>query len=219
MICHRVILSKKFLFFLMAVIIHSICCSGQSFEGKIIYRVSGKTPDPKHTSQEIVDLMLNDIDTLAILYVSKNRYKLVTLARDTGLPRIVNQYDPSLNMLYDYQPDSEFVMKFPNSPITYRKKTIEASGQKTLLDNDCSAISLSFSDIRTLVYYSSKFKIDPSDIRVDAPLFLQFIRQAKAIPLKIVMSGNGAIHALEYEATSIIQEELPDNIFELPGKY
>jgi hypothetical protein len=122
-------------------------------------------------------------------------------------------------MLYNYQPDSKFAMKSSNPPaITYQKKVIQRNGQKTLLDSNCTAISLTFSDTRAVVYYSNNFSVDTKDIRIDAPLFLQFMRQAEAIPLKIIMSGNGAIHALEYEATSIILEELPESTFELPDE-
>ena len=211
-------LKKVFFLFLFFILCH-LSGKSQSFEGKIIYRVSGKTPDLKRTSQETIDMMLMDMDTTAILYISKSRYKLVTLARDTGLPRMVNQYDPFLNMIYDYQPDSKFAMKSPNPPaITYQKKVIKRNGQKTLLDSNCTAISLTFSDTRAVVYYSNNFSVDTKDIRIDAPLFLQFMRQTEAIPLKIIMSGNGAIHALEYEAISIIREELPDSTFKFPDK-
>lgn len=47
-------------------------------------------------------MMFKDADTTAILYLKGDYYKFVTLDRETTKVKVVNQYDPVSNQIFDY---------------------------------------------------------------------------------------------------------------------
>ncbi len=191
--------------------------SAQSFEGKITYRLSVESKDTTKVSPSQINMMFNDADTMAVLYISNNRFKMITLNRATGEPRVINQYDPATKTIYDYMYNSEFVIESGNATLyEYRKKKHKKDGQKVLLDENCAVDKLTYSNVTIFMWHSPRFPVDPETIHKDAPSFLQFIRQIGRIPLKFTMSSSNTVHKLVYEALSISRESVPDYVFDHP---
>jgi len=199
------------------------CTAGysQSFEGKIVYRLSIESPDPKRISPEQIEMMFSDADTTCILYLKGDYYKFVTLDRESAKVKVVNQYDPVSNKIYDYvlkdSTSDPFVMQHENTTAMSVFKKRKAGREKaSILGEPCEAVILDYGSHYTMLYFSHRYKVISGDIRKDAPSFLQYLRECEAVPLKIVMSGGGAVHNLIFEAIEIMEGPLDPNVFNLP---
>jgi hypothetical protein len=193
----------------------------QSFEGKIIYRLSIESADLKRITASQIEMMFNDADTTCILYFKGDQYKLITLDRESGKVKTVNQFVPVSNKIIDYvltdSPGVPFVMQTENTPnINVFKKRKINEDQISILGEPCDVIVLDYGSHSTTLFFSNKNKINARGIRADAPSFLQYLRECQSIPLKIVISGGGAVHNLVFEATEITQGPVDDAIFLLP---
>ena len=71
-------------FFLTLVSIES---NSQTFEGKIIYRISVELPENSNISIEHFEMMFQDMDTIANFYLKNSNYKMVTLDAKTNKPK------------------------------------------------------------------------------------------------------------------------------------
>lgn len=196
-------------------------CRCQSFEGKIVYRLSIESSDPKQISREQVAMMFKDADTTSILYLKGNYYKFVTLNGETAGMMTVNQYDPVSNKIYDYVLEDStshaFVMQTENSNAAnmFNKRRID-NKQISILGQICDGIILDYGSHSTKLYFSGGYSVNSSAIRKDAPSFLQYLRECGSIPLKIVMSGGGALHNLVFEAIEIVEGPVDAKVFTLP---
>lgn len=197
------------------------CAAGhsQSFEGKIVYRLSIESPDPKRISPEQIKMMFNDVDTTCILYLKGDYYKFVTLDRESAKAKVVNQYDPVLNKIYDYvltdSISDPFVMQTENPTTTFVFKKRKGREKVSILGEPCEAITLDYGSHYTMLYFSDRYKVSSRGIRKDAPSFLQYLRECEAVPLKIVMSGGGAVHNLVFEAIEIVEGPVDPDVFNL----
>lgn len=208
---------------LFLLLLSSVCYTyGQSFEGRIVYRLSIESSDPKRISSQQIEMMFKDADTTAILYLKGNRYKLVTLDHKTKKVKTVNQYDPVSNKIYDYvlvdSTKNPFVMQTNNtsSQIPYKRHRIK-NEELIILGQECNGIILNYGSGYTKLYFSDKYNLNTESISENAPSFLNYVKKCESLPLKIVISGNGAVHNLIFEATEIIQEVVDEKIFGLPN--
>ncbi|HEX6171525.1 MAG TPA: hypothetical protein VFZ33_17690 [Chitinophagaceae bacterium] len=192
-------------------------CFSQSFEGKIVYRLSIESSDPKKISQEQIEMMFKDADTLCVLYIKGDHYKFVTLDLATSNVKAVNQYDPVSNKIYDYRPSDQqhLVRETENSTIKYKTRKVKIDNI-SILGQKCHSVTIDYGSHSTKIYVSDKFKVNRETIRNNAPSFLQYIRECESIPLKIIMTGGGAVHNLVLEAIDILEEPIDSNVFDLP---
>lgn len=196
-------------------------CNGQIFEGKVVYRLSIESSDPKRLSSEQIAMMFNDVDTTCILYLKGDQYKFVTLDRETSEVKVVNQYDPVSNKIYDYVVTDEtakpFIMQSENFGVLNAFKRKKTGSEKTkILGESCEGLILDYGTHSTTLYFSNKKKVNSSAIRKDGPAFLQYFRECESIPLKIIMSGGGAVHNLIFEVVEIVEGPVDENVFVLP---
>jgi len=197
------------------------CSFAQGFEGKIIYLTSIENANPPKTSNEQFNQMFSDdIDTIAILYLSQNRYKLVTLDAKTNSPKTVTQYDPDLRKNYSYiAGDNSMCMvsdvNFNSMPSPKISKDINDT--LTILGKKCSSLVIDYGIIsKTKIYYSIDYKVDIQSIENDAFGFLQYIYESKSLPLKIIVSGNGAIQNQIFTVKEVREEKLDKDTFKIP---
>jgi hypothetical protein len=66
------------------------------------------------------------------------------------------------------------------------------------------------------IYYSEDYKVNVESLKNMPYGFLEYIYKTGALPLKIVMSGNGTIHNLVFTAIEIKEEQLNNKLFEVP---
>jgi len=135
---------------LFLITAETVCCS-QSFEGKIVYRLSVETADPKRTSPALIEMMFNKEDTTCLLYIKGDRYKFVTLDRVTVKPKVINQYDPVSNKIYDYvlqdSTANSVVMQTenPGGALSFvKRKKVGSRTNTKVLGEKCEAINLYF---------------------------------------------------------------------------
>jgi hypothetical protein len=214
----RAIVSNIVLFILLFGI--SNCIFSQEFEGKIIYRTSVENANPERISDEQFKMMFQDIDTIAVLYLSQNQYKLETLNFETNKCRTINQYDPITSRILSYMAGDKYLCWYsePKNNSSF-KPTIykDVYDTITILGHKCSSVTLDYGvTSKAKIYYSEDFRVDKKSIENDNFGFLDYIYECEALPLKIIMLGNGAIHNLVYTAMIISAEKLKENAFKIP---
>ena len=69
---------------------------------------------------------------------------------------------------------------------------------------------------QTIIYYSDKYPVDTSPYLNDPYVYFKYMIETKALPLKIIMSGEPALHNLVYTAREVKVEFINDSVFVLP---
>ena len=206
--------------FLIVLFGISNCVFSQEFEGKIIYRTSVENANPERISDEQFTMMFQDIDTIAILYLNQNKYKLETLDFETNKCKTINQYDPITRRILGYIAGDNYLCWYSEtSNIASFAPTIYKDDHDTitLLGHKCSSVTLDYGNTsKVKIYYSEDYKVDRKSIENDNFGFLDYIYECGALPMKIVTTGNGAIHNLVFTAKIISKEKLEENTFKIP---
>jgi hypothetical protein len=164
-------------------------------------------------------MMFNDLDTIAVLFLRGSQYKFVTLDSETNTHKSVNQYDSASNTLFSYLPadSSEFFMTDHILTIPF-KITEDKNDKIIVLGKKCSSMTIDYGTSKTKIYFSDEYKVDTQTIRKDAPGFLLYINECGALLLKVILSGNGAVHNLIFTAKEIKKEKLDSSVFKIPTK-
>jgi len=193
----------------------------QTFEGKIVYKISIESANPKSISQDNIEMMFNGLDTVAVLFLRESYYKFITLDSRTNLPRRVNQYDPISNRhcSYSLSVNDSTPEMIVNENFIIPIEVIESKSDDIIvLEKKCTSITINYGFSKAQIYFSSDFKLDTNKFRKDAPGFIQYINVCGALPLKIILSGNGAVHNLIFTAKEIIEVKLDSTIFKMPNE-
>lgn len=98
------------------------------------------------------------------------------------------------------------------------KITEDKNDKIIVLGKKCSSITIDYGTSNAKIYFSDEYRVDTKAIRKDAPGFLQYINECGALPLKVILSGNGAIHNLIFTAKEIKEEKLDGDILKIPKR-
>ncbi len=209
-------------FTLIAIILtlFSFESNSQSFEGTIIYRTGVELPENSDIPIEQFKMMFQDMDTIANFYLKNLDYKLVTFDAKSNEPKTVTQYDSDSNMNYSYMAgQNDFCMAAKAKIDTIIKPTITTNIADTLtvMGRLCHSMTIDYGQIsKTKIYFTSDYKVN-TDLYKNNPVgFLEYIYRTGALPLKIIMSGNGAVHNMVFTAIEVKKETIKDTEFEIP---
>lgn len=192
----------------------------QTFEGKIVYRVTIELPKDIKIPIEQFKKMYQDLDTIANFYLKNCNYKLVTFDAKTNAPKTVTQYDSESNITYSYMADqNDFCMTSKAIIDSLSKPLISKNIEDALiiLGKKCYSITIDYGQInKTTIYFSDDYKVDTEAYKNNPIGFIEYIYRTGALPLKIIISGNGAEHHMVFTAIEVKQETIKDKEFEVP---
>jgi len=192
----------------------------QTFEGKIIYRTTVELPEDSKIPIEQFKMMFQDLDTIANFYLKNCNYKLVTLDIKTNDPKTVTLYKSASNKTYSYiEGQNDFCMTakaiIDGNPKPLIFKNIEDT--LIIMGKKCHSITIDYGPIsKTTIYFSEDYKVDTEAYKNNPVGFLEYIYRTGALPLKIIMSGNGALHQIVFTAIEVKKETIKDKEFEVP---
>lgn len=204
-------------FILMVCSLTSVC---QTFEGTIVYKLAPELPAGSDIPLEEFNMMFEGADTMANLYLKGCNYKFVTLYNKTNAPQSVNLYLCGSGSFYAYMAgqDEYCTMSSQGTGLDYKPLVLEhPEDTMTILGKLCHSIIIIGQTSRTEVFFSKDYSVD-AELYKDHPVgFLEYFYHTGAIPLKIITTGNGALHAIVFTAVEIKQEPLSDKVFKLPA--
>lgn len=213
---------KSLIVILIVILLTSISfeSKSQTFEGIIIYKTTVELPENSNIPIEQFNVMFQDMDTIANFYLKNSDYKLVTFDAKTKEPKTVTQYDSESNMNYSYMAgQNDFCMAAKTKTDTTIKPIVSTNIADTLtiMGRLCHSMTIDYGQIsKTTIYFSSDYKINTELYKNNPIGFLEYIYRTGALPLKIVMSGNGAVHNMVFTAIEVKKETLNDKEFEIP---
>lgn len=197
--------------FILAIFcLAGLCSQAQYFTGKVIYRnvVKSKTPG---LSDSALEALIGNEETY---YIKSGFYQSIT----NGAGFSMQQYDHRTNRLYFKKPDVDTLYwldagKSSDKVLSYDTRE-EA---EVILGKTCDALVVETTTGTTILYYSSRY-------RVDAAMFSRhayggwafFVGKTGCLPLKTVID-NDRFH-LESTATEVLELELKDSFFEISPK-
>jgi hypothetical protein len=201
------------------LVIYSTSSFAQAFEGIIVFKTSVELPENSSISEAQFKVMFNDIDTVAHFFLKNSNYKLVTLDNSTNEPKTISQFESDSNKTFSYMAgQNDFCMVSiydPNQPDP--KISIDPNDTITVLGLMCKSLEIDYGISKSIVYFSEKHKVDKRTFKANPSGFLEYLYRTGALPLKIIMSGNGAVHNMVFTATEIKEAKLKDTELEVPN--
>lgn len=215
--------TKNLLTISLLILLNSSRLIAQPFEGKIIYKSTIENAMTDKLSNELFNQMFNEpTDSIAILYLRNEQYKLVQIDLKTKKPKTTLQYDPIKRRIYSGYGtrDSETFYFDLNESLLAKPQVLQNENDTIyVLGKKCKSITITINGdpmSKNIIYYSDDYKVDTKSFSSNTYGFSQYIYLTGALPLKIIMTGNGAPHKVVYTAKEIIPEKLDDKIFKTP---
>jgi len=217
---------KKILFGALSILIFSLSF-GQSFEGKLTYKVefdikTKKIGNIEITKEQIIKKMKDDgsyFDTVTIIFKDGNYIKQDNSDSETKLI-----YISDANKIYTFQKDFEYVSitdanKYNTLNLNIKEPKVEKiDSLKVINGNTCKLLELSWDKLgKEYYFYNSEI------INIDSKLFENhkyeylntIIFETNSYPLEIIKNLNG-FGSTKMTLTAISQEKIDGSIFELP---
>jgi len=190
------------------IIIFSIRCFSQNFEGEIVY-----SNDYKSKSPQLKDEILNStMGTKQEYFIKNGNYKSVT----NGQFLIWQLYVNKNNKLYNKLINSEALLW--NDANIQGDEILSVLTNKnviTILGNNCDELTLTCKSGVQKYYYSSKFSVDASKfINHKLGNWYDFVSRSNSLPLKTIIENTQ--FTLISTAVEIKPMKLDDNLFSLP---
>jgi hypothetical protein len=213
--------TKSLLTITLLILLKFNSLTGQIFEGKIIYRSTIENAMPDKLSKDLFNQMFNEPgDSIAILYLRNEQYKFVQIDLKTQKPKTTLQYDPIKRRIYSGSgtSDSETFYYDLNDSLIEKPNVIQNDNDTIyVLGKKCKSITISDDPMsKNIIYYSDDYKVDTKSFASNTYGFSQYIYLTGALPLKIIMTGNGAPQKVVYTAKEIVKVKLDDKIFKAP---
>jgi hypothetical protein len=203
---------KLTLIFLLILTIH---CFGQQFNGCVVYKVEIKNPMPCEVSDSAYFEMLGGKSSyFKECYFKNSDYKSVTYTTDS--PKSNELLDLTNNNLFSYieGSDSATYKDISSTPIQINE-IVRNSETEKIIGIDCQSIIFKTSMGNITYYYSDKYKISADRFaQFKHGLIDRYFLETNAVPLKIE-TKNAFIHTIE-SAIKIDTDELSDDVFKLP---
>lgn len=199
----------------------SFLSKSQTFEGKIVYRTSEELPENSKIPIEQFKMMFEDTDSIANFYLKNCNYKLVTLDAKTNEPTTVLLYNSDSIKNYSYIAGQNDFCIAAKAKIesSFLKPIISINLEDTLIimGKKCHSMTIDYGQIsKTTIYFSEDYKVDTEPYKNNPVGFLEYNFRTGALPLKIIISGNGAIHNMVFTAIEVKNETLRNEDFEVP---
>jgi len=162
--------------------------------------------------------MFRDMDTIANLILKNNNYKLVTFDKNTNQPKTISQFESDSNKTFSYMAgQSEFCMVSANGTNQSEPKIlVDPNDTMTIMGLKCKSLTIDYGISKTVVYFSEEYKVDKEVYKDNSTGFLEYMYRSGALPIKIIMSGNGAVHNMVFTAIEVKKETIEEKEFELP---
>lgn len=181
----------------------------QHFEGKVTYTSELKNTDSSGIPDTLFDLMYKDAPVVNYTYYyKKNNYKSVS---EEGL-KSVQIYEPMENRIYYYKEGGEFAFYSDDGEVTGIEKLDKT---ETILGMECNAIKIRTGNSEVTFFYHSSYKIEGSRFN-ETGAWEKYLNIVGSVPLKYIIKGNGAPHAIVLTAISVKEEKLADDFFRIP---
>jgi hypothetical protein len=194
-----------------AFLVPSCSVLSQTFEGKVTYIFKLKNGHPSAIPDSIYNLMYNDSEAPIISYTyyyKANKYKSVR----NNDEKSVQVYEPTKNRIYSYNEGDEFAFYSDGDQATAIEQIDET---ETILGMECKAIKITSMNSEVTFYYPSNYRIDTSTF-TETSVWETYLKIAGSLPLKYIIKGNGAPHAIVLTAISVKEEKLADDFFRIP---
>jgi len=188
-----------------------------AFEGKVEYKVSVQRPANSQIPVKQFNAMFQETDSKAELFVRGNYYRLDQFSHDSNNSTL---YLPDSHKVYTFSSTSPAIVFWSNANTDWYTKTIssvENGSSETVMKKKCKSIVINYKGgTTTQIFYSEDFSIDTCQVGNHRYGFLDYFYQTGALPLKIILSGGGALHEMVFEATNVNKESLRQDLFLLP---
>lgn len=202
----------KKLILLFFTLIFSLSTFCQDFQGIVTYKFEIKNPMPDRILDSLFISRIGGKSTMTQIYYYKdNKYKSVIKETKT-----VQLYDPKTIRLYNYKVESDTATWSDGTKYIDKIVEIERIDEiENILGFDCQAIRIKSKMGETVFFFSNKYKLDAEKFKGHKYGFWEdYLKETGALPLKFVMKT--AFSYIISTAIDIREENLSDNIFELP---
>lgn len=217
---------KKTLFGIIAVLTYSLTF-GQSFEGKLIYKVefdikTQKIGSFEITKEQVIEKMKKEgeyFDSITVTFKNGNYLK----EDNSNLEKRII-YKSTLNKIYTFQKDFEYVLitdanKFNALNLKFKEPKIEKiDSLKIINGNNCKLLKLSWDKLGDEYYF-----YNPEIAKLDTKLFnkhnYEYLNTILGItnsyPLEIIKKISNFI-SVKMTLIDIKEDKIEDSLFELP---
>ena len=208
---------------LLLIVIISSVSFGQSFEGKLTYKVEFKINMEGVSESDMIAHMKKSgdyFDTVVVNIKGGNYEKLINSANSK---RVV--YKSEVNKVYNFDDSIEFVIignakNYNASSIikTEKPEIIQNDSLVSIMNKDCKSITLDWGNFgKEIYYYNENFiKIDPELFKSHNLEYLNSILDiSKSYPTQIIKSVNKFIE-IKMTLIAYSEEEISDTAFEIP---
>lgn len=214
------VIQFMFLMLLLLFIMTTYNCGRSdtmAFEGKVEYKVYVQRPANSQIPVKQFNAMFQETDSKAELFVRGNYYRLDQFSHDSNNSTL---YLPDSQKVYTFSSTSPAIVFWNNTNTDSYIKTIssvENGSSEFVMKKKCKSIVIKYKGgTTTQIFYSEDFSIDTSQFINHRYGFFDYFYQTGALPLKIILSGGGALHEMVFEATNINKESLRQDLFLLP---
>ncbi len=192
--------------------------SSQGFEGFIKYKLTIVKSEPAKISDERLEVIRNNADSISILYLKGSKYKLVTLKNGTDSINEIRLFDPKSDREYVYwENNREFCVYIQFKP-NYKPKLIKRNIDSVeILGVYCISNSYDYRNNKIDIFYSKKNNIEKDAYAKHPYGYLNYFYSTGALPLRMILNREHKGFNLYMTAVEIKKEQLSDSIFEVPN--
>jgi hypothetical protein len=189
----------------------SLCCAtsfAQTFEGKIIYEATYKSKVKDLTDEQYAEMMGS---TMTFCIKGGNNKTI-----SNGIYLEWQIYKRKDNRIYYKLSNSKPILYEDASPNNNKVIKAELTKNKlTILGHRCDELILTCKNGKQKFYFNSKIKVDPKQyLNNNLHNWYDVVVRTNAVPLKMELDNEQ--FSEELLATSILEEKIDDEIFELP---
>jgi hypothetical protein len=193
----------------------------QTFEGVIVYKTTVEQSEDSDIPEEQFKMMFRGMNEESKLYLKGNKYRLVDIDAKTNKPANVTLCGTEKGKIYSFKyGQNELGMVSDIDKMNLPEPVITKNNDEplTVMGKKCYSITIDYGKIsKSTIYFSNDYKVDVEAYKNNPIGFLQYIYRTGALPLKIYISGGGALQTYVYTAVEVKEESLEDEIFEVPG--
>ena len=217
---------KKILFGIFTAIICSLSY-GQSFEGKLIYKVEfdikpKEIGDFNISKEQIIEKMKKDgefYDSISVLIKGGNYVKIMNTNSEQKAI-----YKSNLNKIYSFQKDFDYVTitdanKYNSMNIDFKERKIEKIDSSKIINGiSCNGIKLSWGQLAEEYYFynTETAKLNPQLFKKHNFEYLnEILELSNSYPLEIIKILNNSIK-IKMTLIDISKEPIDDKLFKLP---
>lgn len=199
--------------YLILILVTAINANSQKkpFEGKVVYKLEVKNPNPNIVPDSIWDARVKDRISYQKYYYKKSRYKSITDKK------AIQIYDPKEKSLINYsiENDTSYVNTLPADKSIDPVKSIKREDTDVkILGYKCKKLIVKGKLTETTYYYSPDLEIPSKNFKGhNYGNWYQYLKETNALPLKIITKSSFVF--MEMTATEVIPMKLKNSEFEI----